>query len=429
MHEPEQLAEHCGSYYAATATGKAEYPVLQGACSTDVCIVGAGFTGIAAALTLAERGYSVVVLDANRVGWGASGRNGGQLIGGMSGEGKLARACGDETAEPFWEMRWLGHDIIFDRVAKYEIPCDLKNGYIDVAIKPRHLRTLEKEFATLQRRSFPYEFRLTDREETQYLAGTAAYIGGLLNMRNGHLHPLNLCIGEARAAAGLGARIYEHSPVTDIRHGEKPRVLTASGYVDANAVVLAGNAYHRLERKCLSGLTFPAGSFIIATEPLSADIVRHINPLDLAICDMNELVDYYRMSRDGRMLFGGRCNYSGRQPRSIQAALRPRMIAKYPGLAEARIEFEWGGKIGVNINRVPLIGRVDGNLYYAQGYAGHGLNMTHIAGEIIADAIGGTMERLDVFQTIRHLRFPLGQRIGNQAVALAMLYYRLRDLL
>ncbi len=429
MRRTNQPAEHCASYYAATAIEKTNYPVLQGAQTADICIVGAGFTGIVTALMLAERGYSVIVVEANRIGWGASGRNGGQLICGISGESKLARQYGTGVVDLLWEMRWRGNDIVYDCVAKYDIPCDLKNGYIDAAIKPRHLRELEKDFENMQRRRFPYEFRLTDREETQHVTGTKAYIGGLINMRNGHLHPLNLCIGEARAAVGLGVEIFEQSPVTKVRHGEKPRVITASGYVDANTVVLAGNAYHRLEKKHLSGLTFPAGSYIIGTEPLPEETKQKINPLDLAICDMNEVVDYYRMSADGRMLFGGRCNYSGREPKSIQKTMRPRMVEIYPELEDARIEYEWGGKIGIVVNRIPLIGRIDKNIYYSQGYSGHGVNMTHIAGEIVADAIGGTMEHLDIFERVRHFRIPLGQWFGNQMVALGMLYYRMRDLL
>jgi glycine/D-amino acid oxidase-like deaminating enzyme len=251
----------------------------------------------------------------------------------------------------------------------------------------------------------------------------------MLDRRNGHLHPLNLCIGEARAAAGLGVKIFEQSPVVNIQHGKRPRVLTASGQVEANTVVLAGNAYHALERRHLSGLTFPAGSYIIATEPLSPEMIQSINPLDLAVCDLNNVVDYFRLSADGRMLFGGRCNYSGREPRSIQAAMLPRMLKIYPQLKGVRIDYEWGGKIGVVVNRIPLLGRIGGNVYYCQGYSGHGINATHVAGEIMADAITGTLERFDLFANSRHMRIPLGQWFGNQSVALGMLYYRLKDIL
>jgi glycine/D-amino acid oxidase-like deaminating enzyme len=314
-------------------------------------------------------------------------------------------------------------------VEKYDIACDLKSGYIEVAIKPRHVKELREQYDEYQAHDFPYEYRMLGREETREVVGTDAYIGSMINMRNGHLHPLNLCIGEARAAAGLGVKIFEQSPVTEIQHGDKPRVVTANGQVQANTVVLAGNAYHTLERRHLSGLTFPAGSYIIATEPLSPEVIQSINPLDLAVCDLNNVVDYYRMSADGRLLYGGRCNYSGREPRSIQAAMLPRMLKIYPQLKDVRIDYEWGGKIGIVVNRIPLLGRIGGNVYYCQGYSGHGVNATHVAGEIMADAVTGTLERFDLFANTRHIRIPLGQWFGNQIIALGMLYYRMKDIL
>ena len=424
-----QPAEHVASYYAATANRQTDYPILQGTESADICIVGAGFTGVATALTLAERGYSVAVVEANRIGWGASGRNGGQVIGGITGESKIAARYGDGIADMMWEMRWRGNDIIRDRVEKHAIDCELKSGYIDVALRQRHIEAFHEECEWFERHDFPYEFRLVRQDELPDIIGTSAYIGGLINMCNGHLHPLNLCLGEALAAENLGVRFFEQSPVTKIEHGPRPRVVTATGRVEADTVVLAGNAYHALERKYLGGLTFPAGSYIIATEPLAPDIVQRINPLDLAVCDMNNVVDYYRLSTDGRLLFGGRCNYSGRDPKSIRKALMPRMLKIYPELAGVRVDYEWGGKLAVVINRIPMLGRINDNVYYSQGYSGHGVNMTHIAAEIIADAIGGTLERFDLFAKMGHFRIPVGQWFGNQMVALGMLYYRLRDIL
>ena len=429
MKVTNQSQEHCRSYYAATANEIASYPVLEGSVEADVCVIGAGFTGISAALSLVERGYSVVVVEANRVGWGASGRNGGQLIGGISGEGKISKRYGEHVADALWSMHWRGHEIIYDRVEKYDIDCDLKSGYIEVAIKERQLEDLQEQYDTFQRRKFPYEYRMLSRSETQEIVGTDAYVGSMYNLRDGHLHPLNLCIGEAQAAVSLGAKIYEQSPVVNIRHGEKPRVETKQGYVDANTVVIAGNAYHALERRSLSGLTFPAGSYIIATEPLPPETLKRINPRDLAVCDLNEVVDYYRLSADGRLLYGGRCNYSGREPRSIKASIRPRMLKVYPELGNAKIDYEWGGKIGIVLNRIPVMGRIGKNVFYSQGYSGHGVNATHVAGEVVADAICGSMERFDFFEKTKHFRIPLGQWFGNQVIALGMLYYRLRDLM
>ena len=420
---------HCNSYYAATANITTEYPPLRGTSSCDVCVIGAGFTGISTALHLAERGYKVIVLEANRVGWGASGRNGGQLIGGISGEERLEKSGDEGIADLLWQMRWAGHEIIKQRVEKYGIDCDLKFGYMDVAIKPRHWRGLQEHYEYLQRPDFPYETRLVPKQEIAGVIGTNAYIGGLVNMADGHLHPLNLCLGEAAAAAQQGAVIHEQSPVVRIEHGSKPRVHTAEGSVTCDFVALAGNAYHRLEARRLSGIVFPAGSFIIATEPLSEQQVAEINPLDLAVCDPNHVLDYFRLSADKRLLFGGRCNYSGREPRSIKKSIFPRMVKIFPQLKDARIDYEWGGRLGIVINRAPHIGRLEDNVFYSQGYSGHGVNVTHLAGQVVADAIAGTYERFDVFEKVKHVRIPGGQWFGNQLLALGMIYFRLLDLL
>ncbi len=291
------------------------------------------------------------------------------------------------------------------------------------------MRALKDYAAELEMRKFPYEYELWDREKTCQMLGTEAYLGGVVTYRDGHLHPLNLCLGEVRAAQSLGVQIFEKSPVTRIEHGEKPRVHTSSGQVEAYSVVLAGNAYHQLEPKHLSNLTFPAGSYIIATEPLSDEMVNEINPQDLAICDMNEILDYFRLSADKRMLYGGRCNYSGREPASIKAAILPRMLKIYPQLRDVKIEYEWGGNIGIVLNRIPALGRINNNVYYCQGYSGHGVNATHIMGEIMADAITGTMEKFDLFANMKHFRIPGSQWLGNQIIALGMLYYRIKDLL
>ena len=421
--------EHPASYYAATANDRTRHAVLDEALTTDVCIVGGGLTGIATALTLAERGYAVVLLEANRIGWGASGRNGGQLINGFGGLARLAKIYGPGIADLLWTLRWRGHDIVYDRVARYGIDCDLKCGYLDAALKARHMRELEDWAAELERRRFPWPYALLDREAIRDTLGSDAFVGGLTCHRDGHLHPLNLCLGEARAARQLGVRMFEHSAVTAIRHGPRPCVLTARGRVTADAVVLAGNAYNALEPGRLANLVFPAGSYMIATEPLPPEVVAEINPQDLAVCDSNEIVDYFRLSADGRLLYGGRCNYSGREPVSIAGAIRPRMLKIYPRLADVGIDFEWGGAIGIVLNRIPAMGRIEGNVYYCLGYSGHGLNASHIMGEAMADAIGGTLETFDLFARIRHLRLPGSQRFGSQLIALGMLWYRLRDLL
>ena len=427
MKAINQKQEHTRSYYAATVNEVTDYPVLEGSQSADVCVVGAGFTGVATALTLAERGYSVALVEANRVGWGASGRNGGQIINGISGLEKIRKKHGNDIADMLWDMKWRGNDIIYERIEKYGIQCDLKSGYLEVAPKPSQLRYFEEYAEDRKRHNFPYNYEIWDQAKTCEMLGTDAFYGGFVCYRDGHLHPLNLCIGEARAAHSLGVKIFEQSPVTGIEHGARPKVTTATGVVEADSVVLAGNAYGLLEPKHLSNLVFPAGSYIIATEPLSEEVVNEINPLDIAVCDVNEVVDYYRLSADKRLLYGGACNYSGRDPVSIKSYILPRMLKIYPQLRDVRVDFEWGGKIGIVINRIPAVGRINNNVYYCQGYSGHGVNATHIMGEIMSDAVAGTMEKFDLFADMKHFRIPGSQWLGSQIIALGMLYYKVKD--
>lgn len=417
---------HTGSYYAATVNHVTDFAPLRGDQSADVCVIGAGFTGISTALHLSERGYNVHVVEANRVGWGASGRNGGQMISGIAGEKHMAKQHGRDIEEMFGELRWAGHEIIRERVATYGISCDLKYGYLDVAIKQRHMRDIEYDYDRLCKAKFPHEVRILSREETRAATGTDAYIGSLLNMGNGHLHPLNLCIGEADAAVSLGATIYEESPVIEIQHGSRAKVVTENGSVSADAVVLAGNAYHYLERK-LRGIMFPVNSFIVATEPLSEEIVAEINPQDLAICDPNFVLEYYRLSADKRLLFGGRLNYFGDDPKIIEARHRKKILRHYPQLANVRIDYAWGGTIGVPVNRVPQLGRVAPNVFFCQGYSGHGVNVTHLTGQIMADAIAGTFERFDLFADVKPFVVPLAHTFSTPMVALGVLYHQIKD--
>jgi glycine/D-amino acid oxidase-like deaminating enzyme len=323
-------------------------------------------------------------------------------------------------------MRWAGHEIIRNRVREYGIDCDLKSGYIDVALKARHLRAFEADCEQLAARNFPHEFRLLSREKTRELVGTDAYIGGLLNMGNGHLHPLNLCKGEARAAVAKGARIFEGTRVIDIVHGARPRVVTDDGSVTADAVVVAGNAYHALDGAPRNAM-LPVRSFISATAPLDEATVAKINPRDLAVCDPNFVLNYFRLSADKRLLFGARLNYTGDDPAVIRRRHRRKIRRLYPELADVRIDYSWGGRIGVPYHRTPVMGRSAPNIFYSQGYSGHGVNVTHLAGQILADAVAGTMERFDVFAGIKPLPIPGARHFSTPLVTLAVLYYQVRD--
>jgi len=420
---------HVASYYAATANWQTAYPRLDGDARCDVAVVGAGFTGVSAALTLAERGFDVCLLEANRVGWGASGRNGGQLIDGFVDLHRIEKRLDNRAADIAWQMGLECRDLVLDRIRRFEIDCDLKFGYVDLALKAGDLDGFRKRMSENQRRGYPHEMRVIERGGLSEYIGSDRYIGALVNEGNGHLHPLNLCLGEVRAAETLGVRVHEQTPVTRVEHGAQPRVVTPHGAVRADKVILAGNAYLGRAERRLHGAVIPAGSYIIATEPLPEAQARELLPKDMAACDQRVALDYFRLSADRRLLWGGLCNYSGRTPRDITAALKPGMLKVFPQLAGTRIEYEWGCYIGISVKRIPQFGRIDGNTWYVQGYSGHGLAPSHLAGQVLADAIGGDLERFDVFERVRHVRIPGGRWLANPLLALGMLYYRLKEIL
>ena len=421
--------DYIRSYYAATANDQTRYPALEGTVKADVCVVGGGFSGVATALMMAERGRSVVLLEANRIGWGASGRNGGQLIGGISGEETIKQQLGAAGAKLVRDIRYRGHEIIEGRIAKYGIACDLKYGWMEVAARPRHMNHMRAYVEGRVKDGDGDQLEMVEADAMPGVLGTSSYYGGYIDRRSAHLHPLNLVRGEAQAAASLGAKIFEDSRVINLAGGSKPWVETERGRVEAGTVVIGGEIFNQFGQPGLKGLMLPAGSYIIATEPLTGTETATVDPQSFAVADSNVVLDYFRMSADRRMLFGGRCNYTNRDPPDIGAQMRPRMIEVFPQLKDAKVEFAWGGTIAIVVNRVPAVGRLAPNLYYLQGYSGHGVNATHIAAEIVSDAICGTTEKFDLFDRIKHVRLPLSDVFGNYMLALGMLYYRIRDLL
>ena len=422
------VSDYPNSYYAATANPAPDIPSLQGDLTVDVCIVGGGFTGIATALELVEKGYKVALLESERIGWGASGRNGGQLIVGMCEHDKVEALLGPEAGRAVWQMGVDCIDIVRQRVAQYDIDCDLKWGYFDAASKPRHMDSLREAKAEMEALGYPHPLEWVEQEQLASVVNSDSYIGGLVDRGSGHVHPLNLCLGEAEAAQQAGARLFELTKVDKVVPGEKPKVITSRGSVTADTLVLAGNAYLGNLHKPLVGKVLPAGSYIIATEPLG-ELADELIPQDMAICDQNIVLDYFRLSADKRLLFGGRCNYSGRDPKDITGSIRPRMETVFPQLRGVKVDYEWGGNIGISLNRIPQIGRLEGNILYAQGYSGHGVGTTHMAGRILAEAIAGNSEKLDIFDRIKHRKLPGGKWFGSPALALGMTYYRLLDML
>jgi gamma-glutamylputrescine oxidase len=418
------------SYYTASLREETDYPQLQGDVHADVAIVGGGFTGIATALELTERGLRVALVEAHRIGWGASGRNGGQVTGSLSGaeamQRQLRNRAGVDAEDFIWRLRWRGHEIIEARIARYAIDCDLRRGHLHAALKPAHLQELRASLHDAERHGMAADVTLLDRAGVREHLATERYIGALLNRRNLHLHPLNLCIGEARAAATQGALLFEHSPVLDIVQGPQPMLVTRTGRVIAQHVLLAGDVLHRLGQRQLSGMIFPAMGGIVATRPLG-ELAQQINPQSLAVYDCRFVLDYYRPTADGRLLFGGGANYSGRESRSVGAELRPAIELTFPQLKGVAFDFEWTCAMGIVVNRIPQLGRLSPNVWYAQGYSGHGIATSHVIGEILAEALTGHLSRFDTFAAFRQIRVPYGDVLGNPLLAAGMWYYSLRE--
>ncbi len=428
----------CAAYYTATINQETDYPSLQDNIETDIAIIGGGFTGINTALELTERGYRVVVMEANKLGWGASGRNGGQVTGSLSGDDamrkQMRKTMGADVDNYIWQLRWRGHDIIKQRIEQYSINCDLKFGHLHAAYKPSHMRELTDSYNEVRRRGMAAEVELLEKKDIPAFLETDIYHGALYNKKNMHLHSLNLCLGEANAAAGLGAQFFENSPVIDIQHGSRPVVITESGKVTAHKVMLAGNAYHRLERGKLSGKIFPAAGGVVATEPLSDEVAAAINPKDLAVYDCRFVLDYYRLTADKRLLFGGGANYSGKPSRNIAAELRPAIEKTFPRLQGVKIDYQWSGMMGIVFNRIPQLGKLSNNVFYAQGYSGHGIATSHIVAEIMATTLDGELRgdesasiEFERFARCKHIRIPGSEWLGNQLLAIGMWYYQLLE--
>ncbi len=419
---------HPESWYAASASPAPDHPGLAGELTADVCVVGAGYTGLSAALHLAERGYDVVVVEAERVGWGASGRNGGQICTGYNKNmASIEASIGGDAARVCWDVAQEARALIRERVEGHNIDCALKWGYLHAANKPGRMDALKRDAAELGR--YGYEgCEILDKRALEERLGSQIYHGGLWEPDGGHLHPLNYALGLAGAAVEAGARIFEHSPATRIETGPSPAVHTASGLVRAKFLVLSGNAYLGALSKPLYRRIMPVGSYILATEPLGEDRAAALIRDDDAVADTNFVVDYYRLSEDRRLLFGGRASYSTLAPGDLFAFMRPRMLKVFPQLAGARLDYCWGGNIAITMDRMPDIGRLGDTVFYAHGYSGQGVALSGMCGKLIAETIAGQAERFDVLARFRHLPFP-GGRLRTPLLVLGMLWYRLRDVL
>ena len=416
------------SYYASTGNAKQDFAALEGEIQADVCIIGAGYTGLSSALHLAEKGYKVVVLESQKVGWGASGRNGGQVAAGHNkSHEELIAKVGKASADALWDMSIESVNLVKELISKHNIDCDLKSGILHVAAKKSD-ESYFRESVDYKQNVLKYQSsQYVDRAEVQAMLGTDRYFAGELNQDDAHLHPLNYALGLAKAAVEAGATIYEDSRVTDYKGGVAPYVNTEKGHVKAKYVLLACNGYLGKLSPKIAGKIMPINNFILATEPLSEEMCRKINRDDVAVADSKFVINYFKLSGDNRLLWGGGENYSTKFPADIKGFVRKYMLEYYPDLKDVKIDYGWGGTLAITLNRMPFFDRIEDNVFVAQGYSGHGVALATLGGKLMADAISGSAEKFDIFSSVPTATFPGGTLLRYPGLVAGMLYYAMRD--
>lgn len=426
------------SYYAATAARETIHPPLSGSARCDVAVVGGGLAGLSAALDLRARGFEVTLLEAHEIGFGASGRNGGQAIHGLACDQEVIESqLGADDARRVWAMSIEALDLLRARIDAHAIDCDWCDGYLGLATNERKGRALT---AWADRIESVYGYRLTrvaPADVGQWI-DSPRFHSGVHDPRSGHLHPLKYTHGLARAAAAAGVRIHESSPVTALEHGAVAVLRTPGGELRARQVLLAGNVYlpdlAPAVAPKLGSRIMPVGTYIACSETLDPARAVSLVPSGSAVCDTDFVLDYFRPTVDHRMLYGGRVSYSTVTPSDLPESMRRRMVATFPQLEGTRIEYAWGGFVDITINRAPDFGRLpgrpgDADVYYLQGFSGHGLALTGLAGRLVAEAMDGDASRFDVFARLKHRPFPGGRALRTPALVLGMAWYRLRDLI
>ncbi|MES2117417.1 MAG: FAD-binding oxidoreductase [Pseudomonadota bacterium] len=421
-----------GSYYEASVVRPAPCTALSGRIQADVCIVGAGYAGLCAALELRARGYSVVVLEARTAGWGASGRNGGQAIVGFASDDAIEAQLPPEDARRAWHMTVEALDLLRERIATHRIDCDMVDGYMSMAVGERKGQALSQWVDDIERR-YGYKMQKIGPDNVANFITSPRFHSGAFDPRSGHLHPLKYCLGLLAAARAAGVQVFENTAASGVIHGAKPLVKTERGEVACSFVLLAGNVYLNEFGAAIAPdmakRIMPVGTYIIATEPMGKERAEALIHQRAAVCDTNFVLDYFRPTADHRMLFGGRVSYSAATPMNLVASMRRRMLAVFPQLDDLAVPHAWGGFVDITMNRGPDFGRIGQNIYYLQGFSGHGLALTGLAGKLVAEAISGQAERFDLLARLEHNKFPGGALLRTPALVLGMLYYQIKDLL
>ena len=435
------------SIYAAEIADKPKFPAPTGNLDCEIAIIGGGFTGMTAALTLAENGHDIVLVEADVIGSGGSGRNGGHVCQGWPNDFyHISRQLPTDEAQLIWDAGIRAVDLLRQRVQRHKIDCDLRFGYLHAALHDRQMQELLVMRDEWQAKGYDHLTALDNRDSLSSHIGTNAYVGALYDANSGHIQPLKYLYGLARAASAAGARIYEHAGVTALatapdiaRHdtnnkgpgnkdtGTKALSLTNGQKIAAKFVLLCGNAYlQNIGTRKMTSRLAPVTSSVLATTPLSDNLISHILPHRAAVADCNTALNYYRIDADGRMIFGGRASYTNVNLGNVERDLKQRMVDVFPELAESDTAAVWSGRIGITVNRIPHFGTAGDGVFFVQGFSGHGVALTGLAGTILANHIMGQSRLFSILSKLRHLPFP-GGFLRTPALALGMSWYKMRD--
>lgn len=420
--------DHTTSYYAASANPSPKRPPLKGNQDFDVCIVGAGYSGLSTGLHLAEKGYNVAIVEGAQVGWGASGRNGGQMVNGLNASLQvIEKRYGKDTSNFVAGLVMEGGDIIRERIEKYDIKCDLRHGNVFVGLTGAHMRELEARLKLWQGHGIDSQEMLSKEQVRRHVASDL-YEGGMIDHKGGHMHPLNLALGEAAAFEQNGGTIFEHSPVVSVdTDAARPSIQTAAGKISCKTLILCGNAYLGHVEPTLTWRVMPVSTQVMATKPLGEDLARSLLPADTCVEDVRYVLDYFRLSADKRLLFGGGTVYGGSDPADIEKKLRGNLYKVFPQLKGVEIEYAWSGNLALSFSRVPQMGRIGSNTYFAHGYSGHGVTGSHTFGRILAEAVDADTSRFDVFAKVPWIPFPGGRVFRVPYSVMGSWWYATRD--
>lgn len=420
--------EHIDSYYAYSANPHPYRPALAGDHDADVCVIGGGFSGLSAAIHLARQGRQVTLLEGARIGWGASGRNGGQIVNGLNASlDTIGKRYGAETASFVGSLVQEGASVIREFVHEFNMQCDIKPRNIFVAFNTRQMRDLEAK-QKLWASHGMNDHELLDADGVRKHVGSKVYCGGMVDHSGGHLHPLNLALGEAAALESLGGIIHEQSRVSRIDSMDAdPLVITEHGKIRCKTLIVCGNAYLGDSVPKLAPRVMPVSTQVMATEPLSDELAHDILPSDSCIEDVRYILDYYRLSADKRLLFGGGTVYGGTDPHDVEAKLRPQMEKVFPQLKSVKVTHAWSGNFALSFSRVPQLGKLGDNTFFAMGYSGHGVTGSHLFGRLLSEAVNGNTERFDRFAQLPWYPFPGGQRFRAQYSTVGSWWYGFRD--